>query len=359
MEISQFKDHIKTLFPLDTLSDDAYNKIISKVTVHHAKKGDVLFNQGETDKAYVYLLSGKLGFYERREQKGEVLGGSEESLHPVAHQQPRAVTAKALSDVTWVRIESQTLDMTVAWERTRNYEIKEIPEDPDADTNDWMTRLLSKPVFHATPPQNLQQLFSKMQVIRGSKGDVIIHQGERPDYFYILASGYALVTHTTPTHPEGMKLAILKAGDTFGEDALISKAPRNATVTLAGEALLMKLSPQDLSLVASEATLPSLEYEHAQRQVNEGMAIWLDTRLPTEYNKFHLPGAVNLPLMFLRVKFDTEINRNLIYIAYSDHESRSTAAAFFLRQRGVKAYFLKNGLDSKRSNAPNQLTVNA
>ncbi len=345
MDTNAYSDQIKALSPLDTLGEDAYKKINSKLTIHHAPKGDLLFSRGETDKNYVYLLTGKVGLFQGKEQKGEIAEGSEEALHPLAHQQPRAVTAKALTNVTYLKIESQILDVTVAWERNRNYEVQEISPDPNAETDDWMARLLSKPAFHAIPPQKLQSFFSQMEVVPAHKGDVIIRQGEKPDFFYILASGYALVTHTTPSQPQEIKLAVLKAGDSFGEDALISHAPRNATVTMASDGTLMRVHKEVFSSIIAPPSIPHLTYAQALEMSEHTILKWLDTRLPSEFQKGHLPNAINLPLMFLRVKFKTEINPEQTYILYCDNGARSAAATFFLRQRGVNAYFLKGGLN--------------
>lgn len=61
------------------------------------------------------------------------------------------------------------------------------------------------------------------------QGEVIIRQGEIGDRFYIIESGEVEVLSDAPGKPPE-RLRVCSAGDTFGEVALLKKAPRTATV---------------------------------------------------------------------------------------------------------------------------------
>ena len=62
-------------------------------------------------------------------------------------------------------------------------------------------------------------------------GDIVIKQGTEGDFSYVVVAGKCTVTRETPLNKEGIKLAELGHGDSFGEEALIAEAKRNATVT--------------------------------------------------------------------------------------------------------------------------------
>ena len=70
---------------------------------------------------------------------------------------------------------------------------------------------------------------------------------------------------------------------------------------------------------------------------------WIDVRLPSEYERSHLPGALNLPLYFVRLKMKS-LDRNVPYVVYCDTGRRSSAAAYILAERGFQASVLKGGM---------------
>ncbi len=61
-----------------------------------------------------------------------------------------------------------------------------------------------------------------------------------------------MVTRETPMNRSGLKLAELGVGDTFGEEALISEAKRNATVSMLTDGVLMRLNKQDFRDLMNE-----------------------------------------------------------------------------------------------------------
>ena len=137
-------------------------------------------------------------------------------------------------------------------------------------------------------------------------------------------------------------LAELKAGDVFGEEALISDAMRNATVVMKSNGVLLRLKKQVFLELMQEPLLRKITYLDAQEKVNEG-AIWLDVRHPPEFRFDKLPNAINIPLNDVRHAAGT-LSKEAIYIAYCQSGRRSAAAAFLLVQAGYKVEVLENGL---------------
>ena len=205
-----------------------------------------------------------------------------------------------------------------------------------------MTTLLSTKAFHRIPPANIQAIFMRLQRVPYRAGDVVIKQGDEGDFFYVIVNGKCVVTRETPLNKEGIKLAELGVGDTFGEEALIAEAKRNATVTMLTDGVLMRLNKQDFRELMNEPLLQWVSYDRAREIVARG-GRWLDVRLPSEHQNLAIEGSLNIPLYFIRLKLTT-LDRKVPYVVYCDTGRRSSAAAYILVERGFDAYVLTGGL---------------
>jgi rhodanese-related sulfurtransferase len=154
-----------------------------------------------------------------------------------------------------------------------------------------------------------------------------------------------MVTRETPTNKNGIKLAELGVGDSFGEEALISNAKRNATITMLTDGTLMRLAKEDFNTLLNEPMLNWVDYDQAREIVDSGKGCWLDVRLPGEYENNHQADAINIPLYFIRLKLD-QLDPQKKYVVYCDTGRRSSAAAYILSERGFDAYVLKGGLSA-------------
>ncbi len=217
----------------------------------------------------------------------------------------------------------------------------------DQGGEDWMTMLLQTKAFHKIPPANIQAIFMRMQQINYRSGDVILKQGAEGDYFYVLIRGAALVTRETPLSKEGIKLAELHVGDTFGEEALISDAKRNATVTMQTDGAVMRLGKDDFKTLLNEPMLEWVSRSQAEEIIREG-GQWLDVRLPSEFENQHLDGSINIPLYFIRLKISM-LDPDKKYVVCCDTGRRSSAGAYILSERGYQAYVLQGGINTESS----------
>jgi rhodanese-related sulfurtransferase len=251
-----------------------------------------------------------------------------------------------MSDITYVAVDSDLLDVLITWDQTGTYEVGEITGTSSADADDWMTVLLQTKALHRIPPANLQALFMRMQHVASRAGEVIIKQGADGDYFYVITKGSVAVTRETPMNRDGLKLAELGVGESFGEEALISDAKRNATVTMTTDGALVRLGKDDFKELLNEPLMHWVDLEHARELVGRG-ARWLDVRLPSEFDSYHLDKALNVPLYFIRLKIKT-LDTATPYIAVCDTGRRSSAAAFLLSERGFDAYCLQGGLTGNK-----------
>jgi rhodanese-related sulfurtransferase len=255
---------------------------------------------------------------------------------------PRRSSARARSRVEYIAIDSDLLDVMLTWDQTGTYEVSELRAGNLPESDDWMTTLLQTKAFHRIPAANIQAIFMRMQQVNFKAGDVVIKQGDEGDYFYVITEGRCAVTRETPLNRDGIKLADLGPGDTFGEEALISHAKRNATVTMVSDGSLMRLGQDDFNTLMNEPMLQWVDFEEASRIVAAG-GVWVDVRLPSEFESYHQEGAINIPLYFIRLKLKT-LDSSKPYVVCCDTGRRSSAAAYILSERGFDAHVLKGGL---------------
>jgi CRP-like cAMP-binding protein len=336
-------DLLKTFSPLDGLKRDNLAALARKVQLRELSPGQFLFKEGDTEKRTFYVVSGVLEMVDQDDVMGTLEGGTDAARNPVAPVFPRRVSARARDRVQFISIDSDLLDVMLTWDQTGTYEVSDLQGDSESGSDDWMTMLLQTKAFHKIPPANIQAIFMRMQQINYRAGDVILKQGAEGDYFYVLTRGSAVVTRETPLSKNGIKLAELRVGDTFGEEALISDAKRNATVTMASEGSTMRLGKDDFKLLLNEPMLDWVTREEAEEIINNG-GQWLDLRLPSEFENQHLDNAINIPLYFIRLKINT-LDPDMSYVLCCDTGRRSSAGAYILSERGYKAHVLRGGIN--------------
>ena len=336
---------LRSFSPLDGMKRENLHSLARKAQMRELTIGRLLFKEGESDKRTYYLLKGTVELLHDGRPILILKGGSPEAKNPIGPSSPRRYSARVASDtVQFLSMDSDLLDMMLTWDQTGTYVVDELHHSDEElpASDDWMTTLLQSKAFHRIPPANIQAIFMRMQRAEYQAGDVIIKQGDEGDFFYVIVKGTCLVTRETPLSKEGIKLAELNMGDTFGEEALISDAKRNATVSMLTPGTLMRLAKEDFRTLLNEPMLDWVDYHAAIATISRG-AKWLDARLPSEFDAQHLEGAINVPLYFLRLKMKS-LDRNTHYIVYCDTGRRSSAASYILNERGFKASVLRGGL---------------
>ena len=197
--------------------------------------------------------------------------------------------------------------------------------------------------FSQLPSAHIDELLRRFKRIEVKKGEVIIREGAEGDYYYVIETGKCKVERMVGG--VSMLLADLKSGDAFGEEALVSEAKRNATVTMKTDGAILRLDKKDFNELLRQPLMHRISMEDAQQKVAKG-GQWIDVRYPSEYQYDKLPGAMNIPLSEVRNAFGV-LDKDREYVLYCQSERRSAAATFLLAQRGYKASLLNGGLWGK------------
>lgn len=335
-------NQIKSFSPINSLNPENIQDLLKKISPKKLTVGQYVFKKGDVEKCHIYLLKGEIELVEDKKVQKTIKAGTPDGLQPLDHSFPRPISARAKTDSVIVKINSDMLDIMLTWDQTGSYSVESV--DDDDDDTDWMTRILQTRAFHRIPPANIQAMFMRMEPVSFKSGEKVVEQDQEGDYFYIIKEGRCMVTRSTPASPNGVKLATLTVGDSFGEEALISDTKRNATVTMLSEGHLMRLNKEDFNSLLNEPLLNWVNYKQAKKLVEDG-SIWLDVRLPAEHKAKHIKDSINIPLIFLRMKANS-LDTAKKYVIYCDTGRRSSAASFLLNEKDIRSFVLEDGVDT-------------
>jgi CRP-like cAMP-binding protein len=95
-------------------------------------------------------------------------------------------------------------------------------------TQDAAQALKQVPFFNNLSAEHADSLAQQMVMRRFNTDQIVFHHGDPGGLLYIISKGKVKITHSTPDGQEAM-LAIVGAGDFFGELALLDDSPRSAT----------------------------------------------------------------------------------------------------------------------------------
>ena len=345
---------LKALVPLSSMSDRRLREIADLCTIESVERNAEPFRQRAIAGQSVYLLRGELVLEYGQGVSEVIVGRSADAYHPLGKRR-MFISAKAVTEVQLLRVDDKLLDLVLTWDQLAGHEHARAPrplavESPNGRSSagtDWgaMPGLfginkLRYGAFSELPPAHIEELLRRFERVEAKRGDVIIREGAEGDYYYLVESGRCLVERKVGG--VSITLAELRTGDAFGEEALVSDAKRNATITMKTDGRLLRLSKQDFNALLREPLLREISLEQARQKVLDG-AVLIDVRYVSEYQYDRLSGAINIPLFEIRNAFGA-LDINSEYVVYCQNGRRSSAAAFLLAQRGYRVYLLAGGL---------------
>ena len=119
----------------------------------------------------------------------------------------------------------------------------------------------------------VEAISGELQVESHDAGTVLITEGEAGDKFYLLAEG-AVEVSMLGARGQKLRIAVLGAGEIFGESALLSDEPRSATVTVLGPSTFLTLSrAQFEAQMAAQPGLRAAMHAVAQQRLRQRAAV--------------------------------------------------------------------------------------
>ncbi len=196
------------------------------------------------------------------------------------------------------------------------------------------------PLFSTVGDDELELIADSLTTEVIPKGTQIIREGDEGDSFYVIKEGTVKVCARIEGENEEIILTRLKAGDHFGEMALISGEPRSASIYATTDVVLWKLEKNvfdDLILQNPGITL-TLTHLLTQRLKSANIA-----RKETEafYHKRFMPGGSLAEMGVIQLlKYAEENSLSGKIVIFSDGEE-----AAFVYKKGILEHVLFKELE--------------
>lgn len=329
-------DRLGSLIPLNALSQRQLEQLRGQFEPRLLLPGQALFD-GDAGMT-CFLLSGTLLMQEAEGEHWLMRAGSPESYRGFSPG-VRGSRVEAVQPSTVLVVDSAELERLVSRNQAHANLLLELALA--GELTEWLEVLLDNPLFARVPVENVRCMLGSLEPLQLPAGHVLLHEGEAGDCCYFLKQGRLEVM--TGLGSDRQVVAELEEGACFGEEALLTERPRNATVTVIEEACVLRLSRQDFIALLKAPVVAELGLPEALELIADG-AQWLDVRLLDAYQHGHAPEALNMPLHLLRLKARL-LKKDRVYLCYCDSGKRSANAAFVLAQLGFSVHALRGGLD--------------
>mgnify|MGYP001591582992 CR=1 FL=1 len=252
----------------------------------------------------------------------------------------RCCTVRATTAAVLFRLMKPDFDAVMS----RETAFKKILLKRSADSSHFNKIKCLQP-FILLEPDKMYALMARMTERTYSLGEDIIVQGEKGDFYYIVKSGRVAVLQKKKGESDVKQVAVLEAGDGFGEEALIRDDPRNATCRAIEETVVYALDKVDFDQILKSSYLDNIFAEDLSVGTYREKYVIIDARVALEYAHEHIEGAMSIPVEALRKKYK-ELDPGKAYITYCTNDARGMVAAFLLKNHGFNAKCLRGGISS-------------
>lgn len=218
---------------LRTLDDEQKQmtvKAFSGPLIKHP--GENIITQGDIGDIFYLLEDGLVDVYVSKK------GGPEVKVHTytpgnsfgelaIMYNAPRAATCRAQTECKLWALDRVSFKVIVVAAAMRKREL-------------YVSFLKQVPILESLTEMEIMTLADSMAEEKYNDEDVICQQGDSGDYFYIVKEGIAVCTQKDASGNDKV-VAELKAGEYFGEIALLTEKPRQATVKARGALKVLSL----------------------------------------------------------------------------------------------------------------------
>jgi signal transduction histidine kinase len=188
-----------------------------------------------------------------------------------------------------------------------------------------LSDLRKSPLFQGLSDDELQQLMDMAEPVSLHEGEILIKQGDAGDAAYVVIKGEFEIQKQTGQSL--IKIDVRNPGDVVGEMALLSSAPRNATVLAKTDSEVLRIPPEafaELLRSSSTAAMTVLHWVMARLSQNESLLHQQEKMAALGTMSAGLAHELNNPAAAAQ-RSAAELNKALLKLQALTHHIESTA----------------------------------
>lgn len=224
---------------LATAAEDQLRETFLATRVKEYKDGEIIIRQNDYTNDFLIIASGRVELWKQPEKSNqqfkiaELTAGNFFGEMSLISGRRRTATAKAAGLTRIIEIPRKAILKLML----------SVPKAKSLVDQAFLIRAFRGYLFPDTPEALLGELVAAASVETVPKETVIFKEGDEGDAFYLIRNG--MVKISKKSGEKEVILSYLVAGNFFGEAALLSHAPRTASVTTIFPSDLIKLSKKD------------------------------------------------------------------------------------------------------------------
>lgn len=234
---------------LAVLPDEARARLAERFRLETYRLGEEVFREGDPGDAYFVVAKGRARVLHAANGAEITLGlleaGDGFGEQALLETGTRQATVRAASDLALLRLSRDDWNRLVG-----DFPALEPVLQGHIRDRAVQSFLKLSNVFGAATPRQLQDILAAIAEASFDAGAWVFRQGDPGDAFYIVREGTAEVVKE---REGGRVISTLRAGDGFGELALLHDAPRSAGVRAATALRCLKLGKDDFRRVLEAA----------------------------------------------------------------------------------------------------------
>jgi rhodanese-related sulfurtransferase len=323
--------------PFSGLSTQRFREALESMRVIDLGPGESITARARGGTELVYVVDGEVVVVAGDGAPIRYRPTDDETKPIVLEPGAPAVAISTTGGSLLARVETDVLDYLVSWDTLG----RGLGAEPDK-IHTRVAAVRRSLAFRRLPLECVEEAFRRMAPVVVHKGDDVVREGEAGDAFYVIESGRAEVWRTGIYDDEPRKVDEMGPGEAFGEEALVLKGSRNATVRMLEDGVVLRMDKDDFEELIGSHMIERVAPAVARACLDAGY-VALDVRYEEEFEEQHIPGATLVPLPELRHRF-AELDPAKNYLVYCKSGGRSAVGTLLLRQRNFHAVSLATGL---------------